>query len=287
MVQSLQGPVLFHAHEQSSVASQHSGYREPNSPTNIRGTATRYGDTILGEMHVTGSVLYEEAFADGPGGWYGWISNAGGPKPLEWEPGRLTSRSPWWIDYNHAPPGAGYMHMLFCLATQGPQGEVYMEVGGENRFLRRGLPVDLTAARISVCLDGELAAQGSQLLLLIQGNVEGITSGWLLTGQPLAVEPTAKTQTLTLDPAPQQWTPLGVRHDRGDMYGEKPLERVLAHVSVNIMLVLFPLDIAPMGPLEGDPHRLRPERDYPVWRHRLPEGYVTLKSVQIEFPRST
>ena len=68
------------------------------------------------------------------------------------------------------------------------------------------------------------------------------------------------------------------------MYGIKPLEEVLSDVNVNIMLVLFPLDVAPMGAIDGDPHRLRPERDYPVWRHRLPEGYVTLDSVEISFP---
>ncbi|MEC9008664.1 MAG: hypothetical protein VX877_05335, partial [Planctomycetota bacterium] len=39
----------------------------------------------------------------------------------------------------------------------------------------------------------------------------------------------------------------------------------------------------PWAPLDGDPHLLRPERDYPVWRHRLPEGYVTLDSVEINF----
>jgi hypothetical protein len=38
-----------------------------------------------------------------------------------------------------------------------------------------------------------------------------------------------------------------------------------------------------MGPLDSDPHRLRPERDYPVWRSRLPEGYVYLDEVRIEF----
>jgi hypothetical protein len=50
------------------------------------------------------------------------------------------------------------------------------------------------------------------------------------------------------------------------------LERVLRDVNTDILLVLYPLDAAPMGPLAGDPHRLRPERDYPVWRSRLPEG---------------
>ena len=48
---------------------------------------------------------YIEDFDRGPGGWWGWISNAQGPRPLEHAPGMVISRSPWWIDYNHAPPG--------------------------------------------------------------------------------------------------------------------------------------------------------------------------------------
>ena len=46
-----------------------------------------------------------------------------------------TTRSPWWIDYNHAPPGAGYLHMLFCTFTRGQLGEYYREVGGPHRLL--------------------------------------------------------------------------------------------------------------------------------------------------------
>lgn len=226
---------------------------------------------------------YRESFDGGPGGWYGWISNAAGPKPLEWLAGRLTSRSPWWIDYNHAPPGAGYMHMVFSLSTTGPQGEVYREVGGDNRFIDQGCPTDFTNAELAIGVSGELQALDAQLMLLIQGNVEGITSGWLCSGRPFEVTGSPTEQTIVLDADPANWTPLGVRHDRGDMYGIKPLERVLADVNVNIMLVLFPLDVAPMGPLEGDPHILRPERDYPVWRQRLPEGYVTLSEVRIDF----
>jgi len=227
--------------------------------------------------------LYVESFAEGPGGCYGWISNAAGPKPLEHQPGGLTSRSPWWIDYNHAPPGAGYMHMVFCLSTYGPQGEVYTEVGGPNALIAGRYPTNFTGAQITVSLHGELVSQGAQLMLLIQGRVDGITSGWLLSGQPIAVTEQPTPQTVTLTPADTEWTPLGSRHDRSDMYGIKPLRDVLANVDVNIMLVLFPLDVVPMGGCDGDPHRLRPERDYPVWRHRLPEGYVTLDEIRIQF----
>jgi len=228
--------------------------------------------------------IYRETFERGPGGWHGWISNFGGPKKLEYRPGGLTSRSPWWIDYNHAPPGAGYLHMLFTLQTKGPGfGEALMEAGGENHFVEGGYPTDFTGARVSVTLHGELEARGAQLALLVQGTIGGICSGWVLTGRPFQVRTEPWTQTVQLDPDPCLWTPLGSRHDRRRSYGVHPLEQVLGDVNNNIMLILFPLTIVPMGPLEGDPHRLRAGWDYPVWTSRLPEGYVTLTGVEIEF----
>jgi hypothetical protein len=111
-----------------------------------------------------------------------------------------------------------------------------------------------------------------------------MTSGWLLTGESFEVTTEWSEQTVTAFPDPAQWTCLGSRHDRADYYGEIPLETILADVNVDILLVLHPLQIEPMGPIDGDAHHLRPEKDYPVWRSRLPEGYVLLDSVRIEFP---
>lgn len=227
--------------------------------------------------------LYSEHFDDDRGGWFGWISNSQGPKQLEHSPGVLTSRSPWWIDYNHAPPGAGYLHMLYCMYTKGPIGEHYKEVGGENRYLAGGFPQDFTNAQITLRLRGELEDRGASMVFLIQSSFEGLTSGWLLTGQPVHVTPDWSEQTIVATPDPTQWTCLGGRHDRQEYYGEIEVSRVLADVNCDILFVLFGLDVQPMGPINGDPHVLRPEKDYPVWRSRLPEGYVTLDEVKIAF----
>ena len=54
---------------------------------------------------------YVETFDDGPGGWVGWSH---GLTSLETGPSLVVSRSPWWIDANHAPPGGGYLHLLFA-----------------------------------------------------------------------------------------------------------------------------------------------------------------------------
>jgi hypothetical protein len=229
--------------------------------------------------------LYVETFEAGPGGWAGWINNQSGPKALEWSPGQLTSRSPWWIDYNHAPPGAGYLHMLFTLLTGSPAyGEAFIEAGGLNRFIDQRFPTDFRNAKLTLRLRGELEERGAKLVLLAQGTADGLTSGWVLTGQPFEVGQEWSEQSIVITPDAAQWRCLGVRHDRTRTYGYLPLERVLADVNADIILALFPLTVDPMGPIVGDPHRLRPGRDYPVWTSRLPEGYVTLQEVRIEFP---
>lgn len=231
--------------------------------------------------------MYRETFDDGPGGWLGWESNHRGPKALEWKPGIVTSRSPWWIDYNHAPPGAGYLHMVFTLLTAGRgYGEAYRDTGGLNRFIDENQPTDFRNARLTVRIKGELESRGAQLLLLVQGHAEGMTSGWLLTGASITVTPEWSEQTIVAAPDASQWRCLGSRHDRTHTYGEIPLERILANVNANILFVLFPVQVEPMGPIGGDPHVLRPERDYPVWRSRLPEGYVDLAEVRIAFADS-
>ena len=226
---------------------------------------------------------YVETFEDGPGGWYAWISNFEGPKPLAYEKSSVTARSPWWIDYNHAPPGAGYMHMLACLSTYGPETEAIKEAGGPSRFIADGYPTDFTNAKMTVRLKGELLKRNAELVMLVQGGVDGICSGWLLTGQPLQVSEQWTEQTLTFVSDPSQWTALGSRHDRTDSYGIKPLEKVLRNVDFNIMLVMFPLNVVPMGSIVGDPHILRSGHDYPVWQSKLPEGYLILDEIRIQF----
>jgi hypothetical protein len=230
-----------------------------------------------------GMRTYRETFDEDNGGWWGWISNQHGPLRLENWDGALLTRSPWWIDYNHAPPGAGYLHMLYCMNTKGPFSEAIMDAGGPNRFAAGGYPTNFVNARLTLRLRGELDARGANPLLLVQASGGGLVSGWLLTGQPLQVQPEWYEQTVTLAPDPRQWTCLGSRHNRADYYGYIDLATVLADVNVNIMLVLFPLTIAPMGPLDGDPHMLRPGKDYPVWTSRLPEGYILLDEVSIAF----
>jgi len=173
--------------------------------------------------------------------------------------------------------------MLACLSTSGPQAEATKKAGGHNRFIAGGYPVDFTNARMTLRLRGEMLKRGTEVVMLIQGVIDGICSGWLLTGQPIQVTEDWSEPTLSFTPDPAHWKALGSRHDRTDMYGTKPLPQVLADVNTNIMLVMYPLNIVPMGPIDDDPHMLRAGHDYPVWQSKLPEGYITLEQVRIRF----
>ena len=157
-------------------------------------------------------------------------------------------------------------------------------MAGANRFVTGGFGTDFTNTRVTLRLKGELVARETEFLLLVQGIHGGVCTGWLLTGQPFRVTNEWTEQSVDCTPDESQWTCLGSRHDRVDYYGRTPLRTVLADVNADILLVLYPLDVEPMGPIGGDPHILRPEKDYPVWRSKLPEGYVMLDEVRIEFP---
>ena len=69
---------------------------------------------------ATPQPVYNESFADGPGGWIECFRNGadGVRSHKRAEDGALISQSPLWVDYNHALPGGGYLHLLFCLHTR-------------------------------------------------------------------------------------------------------------------------------------------------------------------------
>jgi len=228
---------------------------------------------------------YREDFCDGPGGWYGW--ETAGVKALDVCDGAAVSRGPWWVDFNHAPPGGGYLHILFALNTQDELGR--QDLAGENRFIRDGFPRDFTNARLTVRIKGNLEARGAELVLLVQSDVtepRQTRVNSVLTAQPIRVTPDWSEQTITCAPDNGQWTCLGSRHDRTATYGWGPIAPVLRDVTCDIIFVLFPLDVVPAEPVAGDPHVACAGRDYAVDAARLPSGEVALDEVRIEFPEA-
>ncbi len=235
---------------------------------------------------------YVETFDHGPGGWIGWNwKTATGAAAIEVRDGCAISYSPWWIDYNHAPPGAGYLHILFALHLCPGPGLTpqVQQVGGANPYVDGGFPIDLTNACVTVRLRGDLQPRGAQLLLLAQGNVSDDPAhpNWVnqvLTAQPLHVAEQWSQQSITLVPDQRQWTNLGSRHDRRGFYGAGSIDQLLRRVNGDIIFVLFPLDVRPAAPLTGDPHQQRAGEDYPVLAEHLPQGRVELDTVSIAYP---
>jgi hypothetical protein len=227
--------------------------------------------------------VYEESFDDGPGGWLRVQGNVEPPAPLPVHDGAAWSWGPWWVDYNHAPPGAGYLQLLLCLHTRGPFGEHLREVAGPNRFVEGRYPLDFRGARLTVRLKGELEPADAQICVLVQGSHEGKVSGWVLASRPPRLTAEYTDQVVDLKPDPRSWVCLGARHGREDMYGVVPLDTILGNVNVNLYLVLFPVHPRPLGPLAGDPHRLRAGRDYPIWPSSVTQGYVAVDTIRLEF----
>jgi len=226
---------------------------------------------------------YVEDFGEGPGGWIKVVDNWSVAAALPVHDSAIWCYGPWWVDYNHAPPGGGYLQLLMCLNTAGGVGEVAREVGGTNRFITGQYPTNFTNAELTIRLRGELETAGAHVSLLVQGVYEGVCSGWVLTSQPIAVHKEYTETKIIATPDPKQWKCLDARHDRRETYGTRPLERILANVNTNIYLVLFPANPRPMGPIKGDPHLLRAGRDYPVWPSSIAQGYVAVDRVQIDF----
>lgn len=236
--------------------------------------------------------VYVETFDNGPGGWIGWNwKSMAGPTPIEVRDGVAVSYSPWWIDFNHAPPGAGYLYILYALHTCHPPGfsKAVLDAGGPNAYVRGGFPTNLTNARVTVRLKGDVKLRGAQLVLLAQGNVsrDPAKPNWVnqvLAAQPINITPDWSEQTITLVPDQTKWVNLGTRHDRVGFYGKGDIADLLRDVNGDIIFVLFPLDVRPLHPIEGDPHKLRAGMEYEADPSRLPEGRVMMDTVRIEFP---
>lgn len=234
------------------------------------------------------NLNYRETFEDGAGGWIAWLG-PGQPAPAVIEDGALISRSPWGVDPNHAPPGGGYLHLLFILHTapQANPGESYGPLLGGNRFIDGGHPRDFRNARLTLRLKGEIDLQGAELRLHCQSRVGDKAINFVLTSQSFAVTPDWSEQTIILDPDPDQWLCLGARRDLTDEYGWGEIDSVLRDINIDIILLLHPLNIVPLKPQPEGPHFRRAGIDFEIDRSLLPSGEIRLGEVQIDFSDSS
>ena len=230
--------------------------------------------------------VYIETFDNGPGGWYADRYFA---LPV-WD-GVAHCYSPWWTDANHAPPGAGYLHMVMWQYTDKRHYLNDTEYTHKlpyrcSRFAEEGWSKNLTNAELTVRLRGDGDFKGAQLVFHIQAKTDKTTANFALTGQPFKITHDWSEQTITLAPDPKQWTCLGARHDMQDVYGCDDISKVLADVNFNFTFLLFPVKVVPAcGDVkEKDLNVLRAVKDYPVDQQHLPKGLIMFDTVKIEYP---
>lgn len=202
-----------------------------------------------------------ETFDDGPGGWLAWRPGSRTPSRLEEcsivpeiQAGAFMSRSPWFVHSNHAPPGAGYLHVLAFLLTHPDDVPAH---GRPNHFTDGGFSRDLRNARLTVRLRGQVDRCGSDLLLLVQARLATTTANYILTVQPFHIRPEWTEETVTLSTNPTEWTCLGARHELLDYYCCGDIVDVLSDVNVDYDIKW---DVLPWGWIEFDIIRI----DYPL-----------------------
>ena len=248
---------------------------------------------VVSSLSAQSRAPYVETFDQGPGG---WVANRNDPLPV-WD-GVAYCFGPWFVDPNHAPPGAGYLHLLMFLVTTGKwirpdhPGNAFV-AGHKSTDLRnavltlrlRGLfdePARAGAAKNRRPGEVPMGLQGSQLVLLAQAETAGTTANMVLTGQPIKITRDWSETSVRLVPDAAQWTCLGARRDARN-YGCADIADVLKDVNLDLILILFPLKIVPIGKVE-DPHATRAGEAYPVEQQFLPKGLLMVDTVKIEYP---
>jgi len=228
---------------------------------------------------------YNHHFSEGHGGWF-----SGRQFALKIWDGAAQCYSPWFVDPNHAPPGAGYLHLVMWIYTSRHWYQPDMPAAArlpyqESSFADQGKSTDLRDARLTVRLRGQVELKGAKLLLLAQAQTPKTTANFILTGQPIEITEDWSDQTIVLANDPTQWTCIGSRQDLSDLYGCDDLNTALSDVNVDLIFVLFPLEVEPACPGVTDPHGLKAVVDYPVNTAKLPRGLIQFESVKLEYPR--
>ena len=210
-----------------------------------------------------GRVVHQQDFSEGSGGWSTaltllqpeqvpaekqscWTSWLGlqactVDAPIEGE--RMVLQSPWWLDPNHAPPGAGYLSLLTWVYLDGPPGSSTHGVGA----------IDLRDATLRIAIRAQdLDLKGSHLHFWFQTAMpDGRFANFVYTRAPidaLFVPGGNALELIELDLSsdPQAWTCLGAASDRVDTYGCTNIGDALHAVNNDFGFILFPVSGSPL-----------------------------------------
>jgi len=198
----------------------------------------------------------------------------------------LYSTGPWWVDGNHAPPGYGYLSLVFlCLLRPDKLQNMsfdphlcYPNMREMNiRGKIRGHSADL---------------KGADLLFWFQCYSEKTEKNinYALIGKPLnekLLNGKINDFELNVDVEnTEDWVCLGSCAEKSHLYGELDLNNLDAAKPLNMGFILTPMDVKPVWPDECDlssPMNLTTESLWPIDTHSLPTGTIAIYDLEIEY----
>lgn len=210
-----------------------------------------------------GATIHEHDFAAGSGGWSttltlltadqlpaeyqacwrSWLGLQACNVDVPVEGERMVLQSPWWLDPNHAPPGAGYLSLLAWVYLDGAPGT---STHGVSKM-------DLRDATLSVSIRAQdLDLKGSHLHFWFQTTMpDGRFANFVYTRS--AIESTLAPDAhdlewveIKLSSDPSAWTCLGTAGARADLYGCMDVAIALRAVDNDFGFILFPVSDSPL-----------------------------------------
>lgn len=151
------------------------------------------------------------------------------------ENGMMILQSPWWLDNNHAPPGAGFLNLL-----------AYTYMGKPERPADPSSALDLTNGLFVASLQtDDLNLRGSQVLFWFQVlSPNGKSTNYALSGSPVlgnSTVPQSGEIYLNLPTDPKMWQCLGSSTSSQDSYDcSVPFEDAIKNVNNDYGLIIMP-----------------------------------------------
>lgn len=143
--------------------------------------------------------------------------------------GECVLSSPWWLDPNHAPPGAGYLNLLLYnyIDTIFPGNKAGIDLTGKTLYLE--------------LRSKSLELKQSKLLFWFQTKASnGKHINFAFTAAPIILDQNRTIVKLKLTNKPADWTCLGSSIDRANTYDCVSIAEAITNVNLDFGLVILP-----------------------------------------------
>ncbi len=185
------------------------------------------------------------------GCWKSWQSKFACTSFITISNGEAILQSPWWLDSNHAQPGAGYLNLLFYNYVDTIFSGRRKSINLDNRTLH----IELRSKKLNL--------KNSKLLFWFQTKAsDGKYINFVFTKEQISLDENMKIIELKFTSKPSDWTCLGSNANNSGIYSCIPLKDAISDVNIDFGLIIFPTSA------DSDPSL-------------QPEGQIFIKSIGI------